>query len=339
MANKFLKSAAVVEAERAAQFTARRLGLPSSSVTTTMPSPDATRLPDGSWMKNEDMESIRAKDPDAYKLIMGQGYEAYQQSYEKALNELGPYKIEGKEDQYDLGKAIRDKVNKDYLNLVFGKETVEQLPAKIEQSLDAGLKQARAEAERINAEVNQQMLARGQKTGFGATLMPVATPEEETKVAEANRAIAQDDYVRKLANQEKISLDKALAVWEEREAYVQRRAAETSSPAGIFEAAFDKGREVGVPPEQYGKFEYYGGGGDYYGVVTPGQVQEQARKQGYNMPLQLAQVVAQGLTAQGVIAGTYGGFVSGKIGPGTKGAIAPVTTARPSHDPRRGKNP
>ena len=142
MANKFLKSAAVVEAERAVQFAVRRLGLrqPAGSLATTVPSPDATRLPDGSWMKNEDLESIRVKAPDAYKLIMGQGFEAYQQSYERALKALEPYKIAGQEDQYDLAKAIRGKAGTDYLDLLFGEDAVEKAAASQAQIAQVAVK-------------------------------------------------------------------------------------------------------------------------------------------------------------------------------------------------------
>ena len=314
-ASKFLKGAAQVQAERAARFTTRRLGLPSSSVATTMPSPDATRLPDGSWMKNEDLESIRTKDPDAYKLITGQGYEAYQQSYNEALEATEPFKTG--DNQYDLASALKSsKVTKAQLNLLFGEKTIAEFPAQVEQSLDANLKQTRVEAEKINAEINEQLRVRGQKSAFGYTWPDNPTPEESTKLAQAQYAINRDDYVRRLTNQEHIDLDKALAVWEAREDFGQKgMSTRGGTSAGLYYSEFDRARAEGREPD----FRRAGegmGGGVVMVLVTAGQVQEQARATGYNMPLQLATVVAQGLTAQGIISGGgYGKWVRAKMAP------------------------
>ena len=120
---KFLKNAAQFQAGRAVQWQARRLGLP---VVTNQPTTaDVVRLPDGNWARNEDLESIRTKDPAAYKLIMERGFEAYQQSYNEACQALEPYKTA--ENRYDLAKALQDKISTEQLELVFGKETTTQV--------------------------------------------------------------------------------------------------------------------------------------------------------------------------------------------------------------------
>jgi len=122
-----VKSPAQFQTERAIRWEARRRGIPvvigQQQVTTTQPSPEATQLPDGSWMQNEDLENIRKQSSVAYDILTNQGYEAYTQEIFQAEKALEPYKAEK---GYDLARAIQKGVPEKTLKLLFSPETIEK---------------------------------------------------------------------------------------------------------------------------------------------------------------------------------------------------------------------
>ena len=82
---------------------------------------DHTLLPDGQWLKNEDIRTIQGYSPLAYKTLKQEGYDSYIKQRAEALKDLSKHRISGKWGiQYNLLDAVYAG-KKDAVEIIFGK--------------------------------------------------------------------------------------------------------------------------------------------------------------------------------------------------------------------------